>query len=294
MTRWGASYAELASVAERQLFFIGGAPRSGTTWLQQMLDSHPDVSCRGEGLFNTTLAAPLAALMAERARVLENKNTTLFRHSGGYPLPSPGDQDVLLGTAILLALARQGAGRDNCRAVGEKNPENVFFFPRLRQLFPGAKFIGIARDPRDVLTSAWHFFHKPAAGQDEAAAKMAFVRGALPSMADGARSMLALAERHPGDCAIITYEALLREPLPILSRLFRLLGVSDETAVVQRCIARTSFAAMTGGRASGREQSGAFLRKGVAGDWRSTLTAEMAAAVVAELGWMFEPFGWTV
>ncbi len=291
MRSWLEHQTDLTRVAQAQLFFIGGAPRSGTTWLQCLLDSHPDVSCRGEGLFPKHLAEPLDALIATRRDALAAKNGTVFRETGGYPLPEPEDADILLGTAVLLALERQRAGKP-CRAIGEKTPENVFFFPRLRRLFPGAKFIGIARDPRDVLTSAWHFFHKAAAGEDEAAAKLAFIRSAFPSIGHGARTMLALHERYPLDCLIVTYERMREAPEPVAAALFDFLGVSNAPAVVADCVARTSFASLAGGRSAGIARNGSFFRSGVTGDWRSTLTPAMNALIVDELGWMFPAFGW--
>ncbi len=69
------------------LFFGGGAPRSGTTWLQQILNAHPDISCMGEGLFERHLAGPIDRMMAEWAGGLTAKNTKLFQHTGGYPIP---------------------------------------------------------------------------------------------------------------------------------------------------------------------------------------------------------------
>jgi hypothetical protein len=291
LSGWAAHQEDLAELAGRQLFFVGGAPRSGTTWLQRILDSHPQVSCRGEGLFGKTLAEPLDAMAVARRQALEGKNTGLFAQTGGYPLPTPEDTDVLLGTAVLLALRQHGAAQA-CRAVGEKTPENVFFFPRLKRLFPGARFIGIARDPRDLLTSAWHFFHWRTAGENETEAKTGFIRSALPSLAQGGRAMLSLCETMPADCMVVTYEALLKAPVPEAVRLFRFLGVAHDEAVVADCIARTSFAAMTGGRPAGTEQNGAFFRKGVAGDWRSTLSPAMNDMVLAELGWTFPHFGW--
>src|SRR5581483_354182 len=150
---------------------------------------------------------------------LAEKNAILFRGREGYPLPEPAEADTRLGTAVLLALERQCAGRA-FRAVGEKTPENVFLFPRLKRLFPDAKFIGIARDPRDVLTSAWHFFRNARGGEDERA-KTAFVQRALPSLHEGARAMLAIAERHPDDCRIVTYERLRAYAAPIAAELFR-------------------------------------------------------------------------
>lgn len=291
MQTWADHHADLARLAQRQLFFIGGAPRSGTTWLQQLLDSHPDVSCQGEGLFWKQLAVPLEEMMARRGQALAAKNTGLFRHTGGYRLPTPDDTEVLIGTAILLALRRQCGGKA-CLAVGEKTPENVFFFPRLKRLLPAARFIAIARDPRDVLTSAWHFFHKPAPGEDEVAAKVAFIQSALPSLGEGARAMMAFGERHGADYMMVTYEGLRRAPMPAVAQLFRFLGVSDSEAVVRDCLARTDFAALTGGRAAGVAQNGSFLRKGVVGDWRSTLTPAMNEMILGELDWMFPHFGW--
>jgi Sulfotransferase family len=288
---WIEGHEEIAALARKQLFFIGGAPRSGTTWVQQILDAHPEVSCRGEGLFQKHLAKPLDAMMARRGVEIETKNTGLFGHTGGYPLPTANDVEFLLGTAILLALRQHSAGKP-CRAIGEKTPENVFFFPRLKQLFPRAKCVAVARDPRDVLTSAWHFFHKPVAGENESAAKFAFIRMALPSLTLGARAIADLGARYPTDLMTITYESLRRTPELVVANLFRFIRVSDASPIVADCVARTSFTALTGGRLAGVEENGAFLRKGISGDWALTLTPEMNELVLRELGWTFPIFGW--
>jgi hypothetical protein len=289
---WIERQADLVRLAGLQLFFVGGAPRSGTTWLQLLLDSHPQVSCRGEGLFGKHLAEPLEALAGRRREALAAKNGGIFRDIGGYPLPEAADTDMILATAVLLALERQRDGK-SCRAVGEKTPENVFFFTRMKRLFPAAKFIGIARDPRDVLTSAWHFFHKAASGEEEAAAKLGFIRSALPSLNHGARTMLSLREQFPSDSMIVTYERMRAAPEDIAGALFRFLEVSDDPGVVADCVARTSFAALTGGREAGVIRNGSFLRSGVSGDWRSAFSPAMNAMILGELGWMFPVYGWT-
>jgi hypothetical protein len=288
---WNEHNQELARLARRQLFFVGGAPRSGTTWLQQLLDCHPDICSRGEGLFLQQLAVPLETMMRQRAEVLDGKNKLLFKHTGGYPLPLVDDVEYLVGTAILTALNQQCAGK-SYRAVGEKTPENVFFYPRLKRLFPDAKFVSIARDPRDVLTSAWHFFRKPVPGENEVAAKLDFVRGALPSLGEGALKMVAFHRDNPSSHVFVTYDGLRSNPAPILAQLFRFLGVSDGDAIIAECLEKTAFAVQTGGRPAGVEQNGSFFRKGEVGAWRATLTEEMSAIILKELGWMYPVFGW--
>jgi hypothetical protein len=289
---WTDRQKEIVRLSEAQLFFIGGAPRSGTTWLQQICDSHPDICCQGEGLFLNHLAAPLEKMMVERAKVIDGKNKQIFKHTGGYPIPLVDDVEFLTGTAILLALAQQTGGKA-FKALGEKTPENVFHFFRLIELFPKAKFIAIAREPRDVLTSAWHFFRKPAVPDESRETKLEFIRTALPSINDGARQMLAFGEKHPDSYFQLTYERLRAEPAPIVGKLFKFLGVPDTPALVEAALAKTSFAAQTG-RPIGTAQNGAFFRKGAVGDWPSTLTAEMSDMVIKELGWMYPRFGWTI
>jgi hypothetical protein len=283
-TSWAAITHRLAALADRQLFFLGGAPRSGTTWLQQMLDAHPDVACRGEGLFLHHLAVPLEQMMAERAKVIDSKNRELFSHTGGFPQFAPAGTEYLVGAAILLAMDRFG---EDCRAVGEKTPENVFFFPRLLALFPHARFIAIARDPRDVLSSAWHFF-----GKRHGQSLADFVRAALPSMDAGARAMLAFAEAQPAHTMLVTYEALRRDPAPVLTALFALLGVATDARTIAHIVARTDFSAATGGRMAGIAADGSFFRRGIVGDWRQTFTPEVEDLVLDALGWMFPRFGW--
>ena len=44
----------------KKLFFIMGTIKSGTTWLQLVLDGHPEIACRGEGHFTNFLAPALS------------------------------------------------------------------------------------------------------------------------------------------------------------------------------------------------------------------------------------------
>jgi Sulfotransferase family len=287
---WIHHQAEIAALAERQLFFVGGAPRSGTTWLQHILDAHPDICCRGEGHFLNFLATPIGAVMQRRREELQGKNSRLFRDLGGYPLPDPEDVEFLAGSAILLALAQQCDGHPY-PIVGEKTPENVFYFPNLKRLFPAAKFVGIARDPRDILVSAWHMIPRERQQSDRAVEQMPFIQQAVGAVGQFTNGLLSLRQRYPTDVLLVTYEALLSHPETTVGALYRFLGADDSPSLVADSIARTSFAAMSG-RPAGIEHNSAFMRKGVAGDWRTHMTPEMNQLILGKLGPLFAQFGW--
>jgi len=288
---WRAGRDALADIEQRQLFFIGGAPRSGTTWVQLLFDAHPDVCCKGEGLFPHHLEKGLTRIVEEWRQALSQKNNTLFRQSGGYQLPDDEDVDFLLATGILRAFNRQCRG-GNYSAIGEKTPENVFLFPRLKRLFPHAKFVGVVRDPRDALTSALHIFYKAARNEGHDASPMDFILHSLGPMIQGTKAMLALCSQYPSACAIVSYEALIADPKTSVSRLFDFLGVESTSNIVDACLAKTAFSSLSGGRAPGEGRNSEFFRKGVVGDWKETLTPEINRVILDAMGEWFPFFGW--
>src|ERR1700735_4204914 len=82
-------HAEITALRNKQLFFVGGAPKSGTTWLQILLDQHPAISCSGEGHFPTALIPRLFSAASEYNRHIAWKNETVFSEMAGYPPVAP-------------------------------------------------------------------------------------------------------------------------------------------------------------------------------------------------------------
>ena len=82
----------------------------------------------------------------------------------------------------------------------------------------------------------------------------------------------------------VRYEDLLRDaPHALGGALTALLEEPPDEDRLHRAIDAESFAAVTG-RASGTEDRSAFVRKGVAGDWRTVLTREAAECYDAYAG----------
>ncbi len=128
-----------------QPIFILGAPRSGTTLLEQILSAHSTVRAGGErpwiaelrvvaqrlcadaGAFPGCLAATWAADQRHFAAVLRDH---YFARAGDAGLLAPG-----------------------ARYFTDKMPFNEMYLPLLRMAFPEARVVLLRRDPRDVAVS---------------------------------------------------------------------------------------------------------------------------------------------
>ena len=70
--------ALIALYAKRTRFFVGGYPKSGTTWLQLLLNAHPEVSCIGEGHLPHHLEPLLRQALAQHNALIAEKNATVL------------------------------------------------------------------------------------------------------------------------------------------------------------------------------------------------------------------------
>jgi hypothetical protein len=121
--------------------FIIGLPRSGTTLLEQVLASHPEVHGAGEIAFSRRSLEELPELTG---------------HDG-----DPVDAVPLLDAPTIreLALRHERRLRDldggRARRVISKMPEDYFYLGLIALMFPRAVVIHCRRDLRDVALSCW-------------------------------------------------------------------------------------------------------------------------------------------
>lgn len=139
-------------------------------------------------------------------------------------------------------------------------------------LVEAVRFVSIYRDPRDVLVSAsFYVAHLP---PEEGGWGDAY--RALPT----AHRIQTLIERgdflltrleawfHATNAHKVRYEDLLTQPADALSGVARYLNLAYSSQDLDRVIHRHSFKTRTG-RDRGVERASAFLRKGIAGDWKN-------------------------
>jgi len=126
--------------ADERPLFIVGMPRSGTTLVEQVLASHPDVYGAGE-LWDIALSA-------------QRLHTTLGdpRH---YPLCVPALDAATASELAQAYLDRLSALGGNAARVTDKMPHNFIHLGLIAQLFPRARIIHCTRNPLDTCLSCY-------------------------------------------------------------------------------------------------------------------------------------------
>ena len=150
------SYADIhraaAVVMTKQIFSVVGCQKSGTTWVQRILDAHPEAVCRGETAFGTVFFPAIKHLVREFNHQQE------FRNSQFGQIPPENlmnDEHVKYMFANMSAMMMSqwfDVDDQAIKAVGEKTPEHATSLPLMDAVFPGIKIINIVRDPRAATT----------------------------------------------------------------------------------------------------------------------------------------------
>jgi hypothetical protein len=124
----------------QRLIFIGGSPRSGTTLVQNMLDSHPLI-----------LGGPEFLHLIDMIDLRRKLHGSINREWISI-ICSREDVDRKIMNWI-KDLFLPVADKNGSQFYSEKTPENIIVFSELLELFPEAHFIQILRDPRAILSS---------------------------------------------------------------------------------------------------------------------------------------------
>lgn len=305
--RGGKREAVDPSAENFQVFFLLGFAKSGTSWLTRTLNSHPEILCRGEGIFfgrgpdlgrRRGLLTPTSLYGA----LADSENLRRWFEGSIWTKDDDPDQHLnnLSRLAIKYVLGEKLAASGK-RIVGDKTPfVTEDCLKEINLLLPEAKVIHIIRDGRDVAVSAMHhaWNHAVDAGghlsikPEELAKRDAYRKDPKAFLASGEsifdegrlregfvkswKSMTARAIEQGPDLlndkyTEVRYEDLLERPEKETGRLFDFLGARTDEKIVRQCVEATNFERISK-RKRGEEDSASFLRKGVAGDWKNVFT----------------------
>ena len=281
-----------------QVFFIVGAQKSGTTWLQKSLNSIDGIHCMGEGHFIDKLLMPIAQTRYEYNQLMQVVQQRVYEGNGFYgPIP---DQEFLrmMRSWILNIMVRNArAPEDAIVALGDKTPANSFHIPALKQLFPRSRFLHILRDGRDVAVS--NFRHRerilkesPQAGQTPP--DLAAEAPQLLSKWAGFTRAVRKAETAGIPVHTVRYEAMLSDGVASLrgcvDHLLPQNSISDDQ--LRAAVDANSFQALSGGREPGAIDANSNLRRGQVGSWRDELAPEVSERFTPEDRELLESLGY--
>jgi hypothetical protein len=214
--------------------FIVGTPRSGTTLLRLLVDSHPDIAIAPESafLFRVTslwdkvlsrgsnrysiskFLGMLRMLPQVRDWIPVNCNTDyVMSHCG---------QEITLAT-VLDAVYHSYAAEKGKIVWGDKTPKNLHSIDAILSLYPEARIVIVVRDCRDVALSLSkaEFSHA------------SYISSSIRWQSDVEFAIKAI-EKYSNNVFVLKYEDLLSAPDDSLKVLMDFCGLREEPKLLER------------------------------------------------------------
>jgi hypothetical protein len=263
----------------QNLCFIIGAPRSGTTWLQRLIASHPLVHTGPESYLFFWYVGPQLKKWKDDLKIID-KDMRGGVGLGAYFLDDEY-RKILKDYAMNLMKPMIG-GLKNGEFFLEKSPLHAFSIGAILELFPESRFIHILRDARDVVSSlivASHSWANVRLGNlDARSASKLWVS----SVWEVERSKKLVPQTQFME---VRYENLRESPSTILEESWRFLGLKYDGSMLKDAVERNDAAVFErlgtkipmGGEAAKlvgpylKEPEG-FVRSGGVGSWKKDLS----------------------
>ena len=299
-----AAAPSVAGVAPPPFPVIVGCPRSGTSLLAVMLDSHPDFAVPPETAFLKHVIRLTGDPEAMRRRFVElvTADRTPISNWSDFGL----DRDAFAARVARLSPFSPAAGtrtfyamyaeRQRKPRAGEKTPDNIFVMREIAALLPEAGFVHVIRDPRDTALSWRKTWFAPS--QDFEVLGQAWRHHVDSGRAAGKALPHYIETR---------YEDLVQRPETELRRLCQFVGVDYAPAMVDSAaqgaarIARLKARLHVSGRLVSREDR-TRIHENLAkppqqdrvGAWRREMSAADSAAVLRGAGPLVAALGYAV
>lgn len=216
LKRWQESSKDLEP--KRRLALLCGHPRSGTTLLEQVLDSHPDiVSAEETSIFHDHAYPFLSRSASPTANVLSVLDSasveTLHEARKNYFRCMEGFLGAPIGNRLLV----------------DKNPILTFLIIPFVRIFPGAKILIALRDPRDVCLSC---FMQPLTLNQSAAAFLT-LEGTVDDYAELMTMYQAVIPQLLNARMEVRYEDMVADLEPVSRKVLEFLGIEWDERVLR-------------------------------------------------------------
>ena len=215
LQRWFDDSATL--IPARRLALLCGYPRSGTTLLEQVLDSHPDiVSAEETGIFNNDALPVLKHGLQPDAPLLN------ILEAANIPALQRGRAAYF--RSMELAVGSPAAGR----LLIDKNPGLTPQISAFVRIFPETRFLIALRDPRDVVLSRFMLPQPVVPGT----AAFSTLEGTVEDYTCTMSLWRTLAPLMPSPYLEVRYEDMVEDLESVARRTLDFLGVSWDDRVL--------------------------------------------------------------
>jgi len=261
----------------KNLAFLVGCPRSGTTWLQRLLATHPRIKTGQE--------SHLFEYIGPQLRIWKSQTNRPVGERSGLGLACYfSEQEFYEGLKEYLSrlLTPMLNGLQTGQIFLEKTPGHAVFVREIAELLPQAKIIHLVRDPRDVVASllaasrSW--------GRQWAPQRARQAAGMWVRHVTAAQSGTPLLP--PGQFMEVRYESLYRDTVSVLHDISRFLRLSWTEEDIAAAVKDNSTEKLRQGRGTpipvagqhGKQYSpllqepDGFIRKARPGSWKEDLT----------------------
>jgi hypothetical protein len=287
-------------IATYPKIFVVGCPRSGTTWVQKLLQCHPEVVGSEESHAVKRLSRAVDAgrdprgwarlfFGLERDHVLRKRvglahwvDRGDLRRYAREALRSTTNRDErlrFLVTAVFDGfVARQGVADP---VLVEKTPLHIRYAEQLLRWYPEAKIVEVVRDGRDVCASMRRLppeiTFAPRALDEQIAMWVTNVERGNELIADPDNATRVIR---------VQYERLRSDPEVELARLFEFVDLDASAAFIEKVLGELEFSrAKDAGR-------GLHMHSGVVGSWREVFSTDEAEILRGRVGPVLEQLGY--
>lgn len=283
-----------------------GAPRSGTTWLQQVLAAHEEI------------------VSPQETKVVHEYIAPALRAWGRQPLTDPGAWRATRYTGLAAVLTEERflswlralveavsaelvRAKPSARVLVLKDPPDCRHVRALDQVLRPAAYIHLIRDGRDVTASLMRIGRSWGAGWAPRGALLA--TRVWRTHVAGAREA-----RHLAPYLEVRYEALRAEPTKTIAEILEFIGVDADRELIAALLERATTAREGEGASRALSDcltwTGEVAARGIAvhepdgfvGDgggswrrwpaWRRRLVEWDSGLLLAELGYLERPPRW--
>ena len=203
-----------------KIIFVGGAPRSGTTLVQRILASHPDI-----------YGGPEFDLIPEVVN-LRNAFHAAIESGRLSKYLSHQETDELFAKFVTQAFSYKLQKMVGKTFISEKTPANVTVFSELAEMLPDSHLVFVLRDPRAVVASMLQVGERYRKEGKQGPFFTRNVRGAVEYINFCWAAGSEVIQRH-GSVHVVYYEDVVTRSEETVSKLVAGLGLSFESSMVE-------------------------------------------------------------